>query len=179
MTKRVTINTLAKQWDDYMQSCQHLFTPPEVALVADIARMPHQREDIVLAAKLMLFIFPRLDSNKVIPNTIRTWLRFLPHFVPEADIATAINAQWWRLLDGEPERTPDERKHLNSFLSDARHARLELLSEIDFFLTRAEIIPASDQLALHKACILLGVEYDSPMLPLGKTILQVLFPSFK
>ena len=178
MTRRVTINTLGKQWDDYAQSCQQLFTPPDVALVADAAKLPHPREDIVFAAKLMLFIAPRLDQDKDIPKTIRAWLRFVPHFLPDADRVASINAQWRRLLDGEPDVALDQRQPLIFFLADARSKRRELEAEIDFFLTRAEIIPSDDTLALHKACILLGAEYDSPMPPLGKTILKVLFPSF-
>jgi hypothetical protein len=81
-------------------------------------------------------------------------------------------------LDGDEQPDSSTDSYLPSFFANAKNERRKLNEEIDLFLSRSAIIPTEDPLALHKACILLNVEYDSPNPPLGKTILKVLFPSF-
>ena len=178
MSKKVTIKTLGKQWDDYAEACRSLFTPPGLALVADAASLPHPREDIVLAAKLMIFIAPRVGEDHDIAGTVRAWLRFLPHFIHGPQDVAELNTAWRAVLDGDDR--PDEftQPQLTSFFARAKIERQRLHGEIDLFLNRSNVIPSEDPLALHKACILLNVDYDSPNPPLGKTILKVLFPSF-
>ena len=178
MSKKVTIKTLGKQWDDYATACQTLFTPPNLALVADAAELPHSREDIVLAAKLMIFIAPRIAEDDDIAGTVRTWLRFLPHFISSPQSVSDLNTAWRAVLDGDKGAEGFTASSLPSFFADVKNARRKLNDEIDLFLNRSTIIPTEDPLALHKACILLNVEYDSPNPPLGKTILKVLFPHF-
>jgi len=132
----------------------------------------------VLAAKLMIFIAPRIAEADDIAGTVRAWLRFLPHFRNAPQDVSDLNAAWRAMLDGDDQANNWDESRLPSFFASAKNDRRKLNEEIDLFLNRSAIIPSEDPLALHKACILLNVEYDSPNPPLGKTILKVLFPNF-
>lgn len=177
MSRQVRIDHLGKQWDEYAAACGNLFGAPSPDVVASISSLPHSSADIILAAKVMIFCAPRVKSDEDIASIIRQWLRYLPCFLQEDDTVARLNTHWHAMLNGD-QLDSAARVELDAFFAKAKNSRLKIQEEIDLFLDRAAIIPREDPLALHKACILLGVEYFSSTPPLGRTLRKVLFPSF-
>jgi len=177
MSKQVKIDVLGKQWDDYVAACGNLFGPPVPAVAAGVSALPHSQTDIILAAKVMLFCAPRVKDDVDIAAIIRQWLRYFPCFLGDEKKVEAINSHWYKITEGDEILQP-ARDELDEFFKGVKTARQDLSNEISLFLDRAAIIPLDDPLGLHKACILLGVEYFSSTPPLRKTLMKVLFPSF-
>lgn len=181
MKKTVTIESLSKLWEEYEIACRSLFMPLNFALVADVAKLPHPQEDIILTAKLLIFIAEKTLEDQVAAEYIRVFLRFLPHFLCSPQDVIEMNNEWSKMLDGEFDPSEFANSRLSMFLINSKNERHEINEEIAFFLKRSKIIPADDHLALHKACILLNVELEhkSSNPPLGKAILKTLFPLMK
>ncbi len=175
---KLSARDAGKAWDKYVAVCDAIFGAPNhrlAALSSDLETPPAQ---MPVAAKLLLSAAYTAGELARIQPIFMEWLKYVPRFVDNPSQVTSLNALWERRLRGED--TPsDESRFLDEFLRRTNSDGVRLIADCEAFLRKVhDTIAKDDRLFFHKTCILLGLDYDEPNPPLGRTIMKVLFPSF-
>ena len=174
---KLSARDAGKAWEKYIAVCDSNFGAPNhrvAALSAELDSLPNQ---VPLAAKLLLAIAYSENEAQNILHFISDWLKYIPRFIGDTQLVERLNALWAKRSQGAP-LSGDENIILDEFLRKTTAEATSIVDDCTRFLARVEnSILKNDRLVFHKACILLGVDYDEPNPPLFRMIWKILFPS--
>ena len=174
---KLSARDAGKAWEKYIVVCDGNFGAPNHRIAALSTELETPKSQIPLAAKLLLAIaYSENEAEKVLPLA-SDWLKYIPRFLEDAHVVSELNTLWAKRSRGVP-LSSDENNLLDDYLRRSEAEATCYSDDCTRFLAKVEkSISKNDRLIFHKACILLGVDYDEPNPPLLRMIWKTLFPS--